>query len=164
MDTSYSQISFNHGGNTSLNYQDSMEGNSSPTQRLNYSKQKQNSGVNNAQRKPSLIYQHYTQNNENTPQRVMSENISNYSISNDYYVNNANQSFNNQNNTHVNSMMDSSFGQRTETILQQTVTIISTPHHRETSLLLFLKTMQEQLQLTDTLDIHNLQPTTAQAH
>lgn len=109
MDTSYSQISFNHGGNTSLNYQDSMEGNSSPTQRLNYSKQKQNSGVNNAQRKPSLIYQHYTQNNENTPQRVMSENISNYSISNDYYVNNANQSFNNQNNTHVNSMMDSSF-------------------------------------------------------
>ncbi|KAL6934936.1 hypothetical protein ACO0R3_000903 [Hanseniaspora guilliermondii] len=117
MDTSYSQISFNHGGNTSVNYQDSMEGNSSPTQRLNYSKPNQNSGVNNTQRKPSLIYQHYTQTNENTPLRVMSENISNYSINNDYYVNNANQSFNNvnenvkynQNNTPINSMMDSSF-------------------------------------------------------
>ncbi|KAF0274067.1 hypothetical protein FOG51_01024 [Hanseniaspora uvarum] len=114
MDNSFSQISFNHGGNTSVNYQDPMDGNSSPTQRLNYIKPNQNNGS-SSQRKPSLLYQHYTNNNENTS-RVMSENISNYSTNNDYYMNNiGNQSFNNTkenigyNNIPMNSMMDSSF-------------------------------------------------------
>lgn len=118
MDNSYSQISFNHGGNTSINYQDQMDGNSSPTQRLNYVKPNQSNNGNTSQRKPSLLYQHYTNNNDSTPLRVVSENIGNYSMGAEYYMNNAaNQSYNNtnenisysQSNMPMNTMMDNSF-------------------------------------------------------
>ena len=118
MDSSYSQISFVHGGNTSVNFQDQMDGNSSPTQRLNYVKPNQNNSGNTVQRKPSLLYQHYTNNNDSTPLRVASENIGNYSMGAEYYMNNTvNQSFNNanennsytQSNMPMNTMMENLF-------------------------------------------------------
>ncbi|XBW35454.1 hypothetical protein QEN19_001024 [Hanseniaspora menglaensis] len=100
MDTSFSHLSFGNEGNNSVVYHDQIDNNTSPTQQLNYTKpnQQQLTGLNrnggNLQRKSSLLYQHYT-SNENNGSRIMSETGGNYTVGSDYY--NGNQSFSNIN-------------------------------------------------------------------
>lgn len=113
MDSSFSHASFNNGANNSVIFQDQSDINTSPTQQLKYAKHNQqhlgvhntnsNHQNNNLQRKSSLIYQHYA-NNESPGSRIMSETVGNYAMGSEYY-NGANQSFSqiNENNSYSNA-------------------------------------------------------------